>query len=395
MAAEAAPSYRDQTRPPPWRDVRVLRVLLQIVFVALVIAFVWYLYSNLVSNSRRVGLSLNFNFLDQPARVDIADTDFNPGQPVKDAILVGFFNTIRVSSVGIALALLLGVLIGVARLSTNWLVRKMAAVYVETLRNIPVLLWILFLYLAVVLKLPRITDAVEAFGTIVLSNRGLWVPWGQGRGSITAFLLVLLTGLIVAFVVGFIRTQRFNATGRPHHRFLYGLLTFLGIAAIGYLALGAPVTLTVPSREGNQVEGGIKLGAEFSALLIALVIYTASHIAEIVRGSIQAVPKGQTEAANAIALSGFQRLRYVVLPQAFRIAVPPLANQFLNLTKNSSLATAIGFFELTRLTQQSIANGSPAPPAYLVLMAAYLSLSLTISIIANIVNRGLSLERRS
>ncbi len=394
MTAEA-PSYRDQTRPPPWRDVRVLRVIAQIAFLALIAFVLWYLYSNLVINSQRVGLSLSFRFLDQPARVDIADTDFNPGEPVRNAIMVGFINTIRVSAVGIALALMLGVVIGVMRLSTNWLVRKVAAVYVETLRNVPVLLWILFLYLAVILKLPRITEAFEPFGAIVLSNRGLWVPWGEGGVNAGAFVLVLLTALIVAVIVGFVRTQRFNATGKPHHRVLYGLASFVAIAVVGYLALGAPVTLSLPVRDGNNPEGGIKLGAEYSALLIALVIYTASHIAEIVRGSIQAVPKGQTEAANAIALSNFQRLRYVVLPQAFRIAVPPLANQFLNLTKNSSLATAIGYFELTRLTQQAIANGSPAPPAYLILMTAYLTLSLSISLVANIVNRSLSLERRS
>ena len=394
MTAEA-PSYRDQTRPPPWRDVRVLRVLLQIAFLLLVLAIGWYLYSNLVTNARRINLSLNFRFLDQPTRVDITDTDFNPMQPVRDAIKVGFINTIRVSSIGIILALVLGVIIGVMRLSTNWLVRKTAAVYVETLRNVPVLLWILFLYLAVVLKFPPIFEALEVLDLVVLSNRGLVVPWGEPGVNGSAFGLVVLSSLVVAIIVGSIRTRRFNETGKPHHRVLYGFLTFAIIVVIGYIALRAPVTITVPTRDGRSIEGGIRLGPEYAALLVALVLYTASHIAEIVRGSIQAVPKGQTEAANAIALSNFQRLRYVTLPQAFRIAVPPLANQFLNLTKNSSLATAIGYVELTRLTQQAIANGSPAPPAYLVLMGAYLTLSLAISLVANIVNRSLSLERRS
>ncbi len=391
MAVAEAPSYRDQTRPPLWRDVRVLRVGGQIAFLAVLALVVLYLYGNLTRNAPG---QLSFAFLDQPARVDIADTDFSPSQPIRDAILVGFINTIRVSTVGIALALLIGIVVGVARLSTNWLVRKTAAVYVETLRNIPILLWILFLYLAVILKLPRITEAIEAFDVIVLSNRGLNVPWVVGGANATGFLLVLATALIVALLVGVVRTRRFDATGQPHHRWLWGAGTFLVIATVGYFALRSPFALTIPERDGRGVQGGIRLGAEYSALLIALVVYTASHIAEIVRGSIQAVPKGQTEAANAIALSSFQRLRFVVLPQAFRIAVPPLANQFLNLTKNSSLATAIGYFELTRLTQQAIANGSPAPPAYLVLMAAYLSLSLTISVIANIVNRGLALEGR-
>jgi general L-amino acid transport system permease protein len=198
----------------------------------------------------------------------------------------------------------------------------------------------------------------------------------------------------VSILIAFWRTRRYNQTGEPHHRFLWGFGVFVAITVIGYFALQAPVALSLPERDGRRITGGIRLAPEYSALLIALAIYTASHIAEIVRGSIQAVPKGQTEAAYAIALSNFQRLRYVVLPQAFRIAVPPLANQFLNLTKNSSLATAIGYFELTRLTQQAIANGSPAVPAYLILMASYLSLSLAISIVANIINRSLQLERR-
>jgi general L-amino acid transport system permease protein len=375
--------------------VRVLRVVFQIVFLLVVLAILMYLFGNLRENARRVNLSLNFNFLAQPARVDIPDSPFRPSQPVRDALRVGFLNTVRVSALGISLALLLGIVIGVARLSTNWLVRKTAAAYVETLRNVPVLLWILFLYLGVVIKLPPISDPIETFGLLVLSNRGFVVPDGEGGTNAFAFGLVALTALVVALVVAAMRTRRFDATGQPHRRVLWATGTFLAILAIGYVSLGAPVTLSLPGRDGRVITGGIRLGPEYAALLIALVIYTASHIAEIVRGSIQAVPKGQSEAANAIALTNLQRLRFVVLPQAFRIAVPPLANQFLNLTKNSSLATAIGYVELTRLTQQAIANGSPAPPAYLVLMASYLSLSLTISLFANIVNRRLSLERKS
>jgi general L-amino acid transport system permease protein len=390
----AAPPRSRHARPPFWRDVRVLHVLVQVAFVVALIVAVNYLWGNLQVNARRVGLQLGFDYLDRPFGVDIADSSFRPTQPVRDAILVGYVNTIRVSAVGVAFALLLGVVIGVGRLSTNWLVRKSAAAYVETLRNVPVLVWILFMYLAVLLKFPPIFEAAEYLDAVVFSNRGLNVPWFDAVAGGRAFLAVLAAALIAAVALGVLRTRRSDETGVPHHRIAYGLALFVAITAIGYAALSAPVTLTLPEREGRVVTGGINLGAEFSAVLFALVLYHASHIAEIVRGSIQAVPKGQFEAANAIALSGFQRLRYVILPQAFRIAVPPVASQFLSLTKNSSLATFVGFVELTRLTQQAIANGNPAPPSYLVLMVAYLSLSLTISLFANLVNRRLALETR-
>lgn len=395
MATDVATStYRDATRPPFWRDVRVVRVVLQILFIAAVVALGWYLWGNLRVNARRTGLDLGFRFLQQPAGVDIPDSSFRPTQPIKDAILVGLINTIRVAIVGILLASTLGLIVGVGRLSTNWLVRKAAALYVETLRNVPVLLWILLAYGSFVLKLPPITQAAELVESIVLSNRGLWVPWGQPGANARPFLAVCAVGLVAAVAVALWRTRRFDATGDPHRRVLFGFATFAVIVVVGYLGLSAPVTLTLPERDERVVTGGIKLGAEFSALLIALALYHTSHIAEIVRGSIQAVPKGQTEAAYAIALTGFQRLRFVVLPQALRIAVPPVASQFLSLTKNTSLGTFVAFAELTRLTQQGIANGSPAPPSYLILMGCYLTLSLTISLFANLLNRSLSLESR-
>jgi general L-amino acid transport system permease protein len=306
-AVEQDPGYRDQTRPPPWRDVRVLRVIGQVVFLLLVVLLLWYLWGNFTTNARRTGLTTTFDFLNRPAGVDIRDSDFRPSQPVRDAIGVGLLNTIRVSIVGIALATILGILIGVGRLSTNWLVRKSAAVYVETLRNIPVLVWIIFIYTAVILKLPPITNAAEWLGLTVFSNRGLVIPWGEGGANVNAFLAALAVAFVVAVAVGVWRTKRFDATGEPHHRILWGTGLILLIGAAAYVALGTPVEPTVPARDGRVVTGGIQLGPEYAALLIALTIYTASHIAEIVRGSIQAVPKGQTEAAQAIALTSFQR----------------------------------------------------------------------------------------
>jgi general L-amino acid transport system permease protein len=385
---------RAPTRPPPWRDVRVLRVFVQIAFLVGVFLLVRFLLGNLSTNLRNAGLPTTFDFLDAPSGFNITGSDFRPSQPIRHALLTGLGNTIRVSAVGILAATVIGLVIGIARLSTNWLVRKVATFYVEALRNTPVLLIILFMFNAVVLPLPPITRAAEVGGVLVLSNRGVYVPWGEAQEGARQFLLVLGLALVVAIVVGLWRTRRFDATGQPHHRVLWGLAVVLVIGGAGYLALSGPVTLSLPDRDGRVIDGGIQLAVTFSALLLGLVLYTASHIAEIVRGSIQAVPKGQNEAAEAIALSAFQKMRYVILPQAMRIAIPPLTSQYLNLTKNSSLGIAVAYFEVTRVTFTSIGNGNPAPQHILLLMLAYLVLSLTISFFSNLVNRSLQLESR-
>ncbi|MPZ73769.1 MAG: ABC transporter permease subunit [Nitriliruptorales bacterium] len=390
MAAEAL-GQRRAVRPPPWRDIRVLRVVIQVAFLVVVVATVWYLYNNLRSNTR-----LGFDWLQQPAGFSIRDAPgYSPGQRVLAAIRVGFFNTAQVAFLGIALATVLGIIIGIARLSTNWLVRRAAALYVEALRNIPVLLIIVLIYGAVMLQLPGVANAGEFLESFIFSNRGVSVPWYQSQEGATSYVAVIGLGVLVAAALWVWRTRRFDRTGEPHHRVLWALGTVAGFILAGYFVLGAPIALSLPELEGRRVTGGTSLGTEYAALLIGLVLYTASHIAEIVRGSIQAVPHGQTEAANAIALTGFQRLRYVVLPQAFRIMIPPLANQYLNLTKNSSLAVAIGYPELTRIIGTVIGNGNPAPPSIAILMGCYLIFSIGISIITNIVNRALSLEPRT
>ncbi|MDP8969895.1 MAG: ABC transporter permease subunit [Actinomycetota bacterium] len=375
--------------------MRLLRIAFQAAFLAAVVGLLWYLQGNLRTNLAGSGLSTGWEYLQRPTGVDIRDSPFRPSQPIRDALVVGLINTVRVSAVGIALATALGTVVGVARLSASWLVRKAAALYVESLRNVPVLVVIIFMYTAVMLRLPPIGDAAEWLGLVVLSNRGLVVPWATAGPGVRGFLGVVGVGLALAALVARWRTRRSDETGEPHHRVLWGGGVLLTVVTAGYLALGAPVGLLLPSREGRTVTGGIELGPEYAALLLGLVLYTASHIAEIVRGSILAVPKGQTEAADALALSSFQRLRYVILPQALRIMVPPLANQYLNLTKNSSLAVAVGYFELTRITGQVIANANPAPQSIAILMLGYLALSLLISAVANVVNRSLSLERRS
>jgi general L-amino acid transport system permease protein len=309
---------------------------------------------------------------------------------VWDALKVGYGNTLRIASVGILFSLIIGIIVGVARLSRNALVRGAATLYVETLRNIPPYLLVFTSFFVVVQQsLPPIQDAIDILGTTVFSNRGLYVPWYEEHANAGAFLVLLGVAVVIAIGVAWWRTNTFNRTGQPHHRAFWAIGALFLVASFAWVLLGGPVSVDLPEREGRLVVGGIEVHPSYAALLIALTLYTASHIAEIVRGAIQAVPRGQSEAADAIGLSHAQRIRLVVLPQAFRIMVPPLANQFLNLTKNSSLAVAIGYYEITRVTQTAANNAAPAPQAYSVLMALYLSMSLTISIVANIVNRHL------
>jgi len=378
-------------RPPLWRDVRVLRVAFQLMVLAAAGGVLAYLVGNVRENSERLGIPTGFGFLDNPAQFPIPDSGFRQTQPVRDAIWHGLLNTLRVSLLGIVAATLLGIAVGVARLSGNWLVRNAARVYVEGLRNIPLLLLIVFAYIGVALtSFPRVDRAWEPFGLAVVSNRGVVLPWYDDGGP------WLLAGVVVAAVAawGIARWRRAvnDRTGRPEHTLRWAAPAVVAALAAGWLLSGASVT--VPELEGRIVTGGTRISPEFFAILAALVLYTASHIAEIVRGSIQAVPLGQSEAAEALALSPFQRLRFVVLPQALRTAVPPMGNQYLNLTKNSTLGAVVSYYELARVTSISVGNGAPAVPAYLLTLGLFVILSLLLSLVVNLVNRRLALVTR-
>ena len=380
-------------RTPLWRNVRVLRIAFQAAFLLGVVIFILALVENLTTNLRVQGIQTDFGYLQQPAGFAIADADFRPSQSIWDAIKVGAMNTIKVSLLGILLATVLGIVVGVARLSTNWLVRRSAAIYVETLRNIPVLVIILFWWLAVLLQLPAIRRAVD-LNVIVISNRGLVGPGLEQTAGLTGFLLLVAAGIVGAVAVAAWRTRHFDRTGEPHHRVLWSAGVLVVFAVAGFFAFGQPVGISLPERGELATTGGFRMSPEYAALLAGLALYTASHIAEIVRGSILAVPRGQTEAANAVGLSGFQRLRFVVLPQAFRVSIPPIANQYLNLVKNSSLGVAIAFPEVTRITRIAIGQQAPAPQSILVLMGVYLFFSLVIALVMNLINRRLTLKGR-
>ncbi len=387
----AAPSTTSTSSVPPWRDVRVLKWAVQLVVVLIVLAVVAWLFNNYVENSRRLNIPTNFNFLDNPAQFQITGNSLSQNAPIRQALYEGFLNTLRVSVAGILAATVLGTLIGIGRLSKNWVVRTMATAYVEAVRNIPLALFLVIGLLAIVLGIfPAITDAWDVVGLMVISNRGIAVPWYSGSGY--GLWLLGLVGLVGAWAVARWRRGVSERTGALPRSGLWGAGAFVAIFAIGWLAFG--YSMTTPEVVGRATSGGIRVDPSFFALFFALVIYTASHVAEIVRGSIQAVPRGQPEAADSLALSPFQRMWYVVLPQAFRIAIPPIGNQYLNLIKNSSLGAAIGYYDLTLVSQTSVGNGSPAVPVFALTMTIYIVISLVTSFFVNIANRRMALVER-
>ena len=297
----------------------------------------------------------------------------------------------RVAIVGIIAATVLGTLIGIARLSTNWIVRKLATVYVEAVRNIPLALFLTASFLVVVLGVfPQITDAWDLAGLAIISNRGVAVAWYDGSGA--GLLLIVALGILAWYVTAKWRSRVADRTGALPRSGLWGAMVLVVVLALGWTLLGYSYTL--PSVEGRATAGGIRIDPSFFALFLALTIYTASHIAEIVRGSIQAVPRGQGEAADAVALSGFQRMWYIILPQAMRIGIPPIGNQYLNLIKNSSLGAAIGYYDLTLVAQTTVGNGSPAVPVFFLTMTVYICISLVVSALVNIANRRMMLVER-
>jgi general L-amino acid transport system permease protein len=382
-------------RPAFWRDVRVIRGVLQVTFLLATISLIRWLLSNLVSNLDRLGIRRDFGFLDQPAGFSILGApDFRAQDTIRSALIIGMTNAVRVALIGILLALLIGVVVGVARLSSNWLVARSASIFVEALRNVPPLVLVIFFYLAVIAALPRIQDATFIGDIAIVSNRGIWVVWfDAGEGSRT-FALALLVALAVTIAVARWRTAVFDRTGAPHRRVLWALAAFVLVVGASWLALDPPITLSLPVLEGRVVEGGVWLYPEYLSLLIALVLYASSFIAEIVRGSILAVHQGQGEAADSLGLAAGQRMRYVILPQALRIAAPAMGNEFLNLAKNVSLGIAVGFAEILRVANTAAGNGQPAPQLLILVLLAYLTLSIIISIIVNIFNRRLQVVER-
>jgi len=382
------------TRTPPWRNVRVLRVIAQLVTLAVVLIIGWWLVNNLLTNMRQTRLSFGFEFLDSTAGFEIGESlvPYSATDRYRDAFLVGVANTLLISLIGIILATLLGIVTGVARLSNNWLVSKIAAGYVELMRNTPLLVQLVLIY-AVMLQLPAISNSITLPGSIFLNQRGLFLPRPVAEPGFGAWLTAIVIGVAVAIGLHVLASRR-EAAGQSAGRLRlagYGLL--LVIVAGAWIAT-SPLGLDVPVQERFNFVGGLTISPELTALLFGLVIYTAAFIGEVVRGGIQAVRRGQVEAAQAIGLSDRQTLRLVVFPQALRIIVPPLTSQYLNLAKNSSLAIAVGFADLFSVSR-TMANQTGQPVSVIVLvMAAYLVISLLTSLVMNLYNRRVQVLER-
>lgn len=382
------------TKPPLWRDVRALRIAGQVLFAVVVVVVAREVGLNLVYNLERIGVELGFGFLDTRAGFGIGEgITYSPNDTYRDALLVGLVNTLRVAAPGIVAASVLGLFVGVGRLSPNWLLRKMAQVYVEALRNTPVLMVIVILYVGVILPLPAIGGGFSIPGVFFLSNRGSAVSTVRPDAGFGPWLGFLVLAVVAAWAVWRWRTRTNERTGKPHHRLLYSVPVFLTVAALGGVVVGGPLRLDVAglSERGFNYEGGFNLTPEYFAVFFGLVLYTSAFIAEIIRGSIQAVSKGQKEAAEAMGLTPFQQLRFVVLPQAMRIAIPPLNSQYLNLTKNSTLGVIVGFPDLGNVAKTAInQSGGASYQIVLILVGTYLVLSLTISFFMNLINRAVT-----
>jgi general L-amino acid transport system permease protein len=379
---------------PLWRDVRVLRVAAQVAVVALVFVVGWLLWTTLTANMAASRLTFGLGFLDQTAGFDIAHKPipFSASDPFARALAVGLLNTLLVSISGIVLATLLGVVVGVARLSRNWLANRLAAGYVEVMRNTPLLVQLILLYV-LLLQLPSVANAIALPGSIFLSQRGLFMPRPEAEPTLVIWAGLLVLGVVLAFVFARLASRR-EVAGRPS-RGLRALVfaAVLGIPIAGWLVLN-PIRLDPPILGRFNFVGGVSLSPEFTALLFGLVIYTAAFIGEVVRGAIQAVRRGQVEAAYAIGLTPGQTLRLIVFPQALRILVPPLTSQYLNLAKNSSLAVAIGFSDLFSVSR-TMANVTGQPLSVIVVvMVTYLAISLFTSLVMNIYNRRVQVLER-
>lgn len=467
-------------RPPFYRDSKVIAIILQVLFALLVLLVGWLLYTNMIAELSKLSNSdspLSWNFLGQTAGFEISEGPaFQAEESYLRAFFIGLANTLRVSLVGIVFATLLGVLTGVARVSNNWLLSKIAQVYVEVIRSTPLLVQLLFWYTGVLATLPDVAEATELWQLGFLSNRGIFLSWPYLSQTGAPWLWWLLGALAAGGAAAALRRRALQRRGRPGGGWLLGLAVFVLVAAGGFLVVqstaqlpanvayelrrgdrgtlyidnnanqeynagvdatlayvpitlldgdgqplaqahtdgsgeyrffdlpaeGAsltwetppPLVVSEPQRQGFNFRGGLSMTPEFAALLLGLVVYTGAYIAEIVRAGITAVPKGQWEASRAVGLPTNKILRMIVLPQALRVIIPPLTSQYLNLTKNSSLAIAIGYPDLFYVARIIVNQSGAEVQMILVVMATYLSISLLVSALMNWYNNRVAIVER-
>jgi general L-amino acid transport system permease protein len=391
----STPEPPRRMRRTPWTRQRLNGLLWQVLVVGIAVAIVAWLWSNALHNLSVRRISTGFAFLGREAGMPIADSwiAYSPKDPYVRAFLVGIVNTLRVAVIGIVLATVAGTLIGIARLSSNWLVSRLSAVYVEVLRDIPLLLQLLFWYV-LMQGLPAARNAWKPIEGVYLSNRGLILP-SIPIGETNLWVIgALVLGMIALYFLRRWLIAQQMADGRTRHVWPYALVLLVVLPALSSWISGASWTIALPELRGFNFIGGLTLAPEYFALLIALVTYTSAFIAEIVRSGIQAVDKGQWDAAKALGLRRSFVLRQIVLPQALRVIIPPMTSQYLNLTKNSSLAVAVGYQDIVSIANTTLNQTGQAIEAIALIMLVFLTISLGISLFMNWYNARIALVER-
>lgn len=391
-AAARPESKRNIIYNPTFRSV-----IFQTIAIIALVFFVYTIVDNALTNLESRGIATGFGFLTQEAGFGIGLTliEYDETYSYGRTFFVGLLNTALVSVLGIIFATIIGFLMGIARLSSNWLVSRFAAVYIETFRNIPLLLQIFFWYFAVLQALPSPRESISVGDSLFINVRGLYMTRPVFEEGSNLIFIAFAVSLVFSFVFSRWAKRKQEATGEQTPVFIVSLAAIIGLPLIAFFVAGMPVSLEYPELKGFNFRGGISIIPELAALVLALSIYTASFIAEIVRSGINAVSHGQTEAAMALGLSRSKTLRLVVIPQAMRIIIPPLTSQYLNLTKNSSLAMAIGYPDLVSVFAGTTLNQTgQAIEIIAMTMGVYLALSLFTSLLMNIYNAKMALVER-
>jgi len=375
-------------------DPKIRGIFFQAVLFFALAAFVWWIADNTIANLRRAHIASGFGFLNGRAGFDVSDAliPYSSDSTMARALLVGLLNTLLVAVTGIVTATIVGFLVGIGRLARNWLVRQICTIYIEIFRNIPPLLVIFFWYLGVLSVLPSPRNSIRLPFDMYLNSRGFYMPapiWGEGAWLAGAGLLA---GVLLAFIVARWARQRQMATGRRFPVLWASIALIVGLPLAAFALTGFPLSFDVPKASIFNLTGGIQVKPEFLSLYLALSFYTAAFIAEIVRAGILGVDKGQTEAAYSLGLTPGPTLRLVIVPQALRIIVPPLTSQYLNLTKNTSLAVAIGYADLVAIGGTILNQTGQAVEIVAIWMVVYLGISLAVSVLMNWFNARTALK---
>jgi general L-amino acid transport system permease protein len=394
-------SIAEQSGPPKVSflyDPKVRSIAYQVGLCAIIVFLAYSAVRNAIDNLARAKIASGFGFWNQTAGFDISQTLIEysaQGGTYGRAFWVGLINTLLVAAIGIVLATVVGFLVGIARLSRNWLMAKVSAGYVELIRNVPLLLQLLFWYNAVLKALPDLRDSWTLPGSIFLNNRGFFAPSPVFQPGMELVGVAFAIGVIGAFAFRYWARKRQEATGQQAPVLLVMLGLIIGLPVLAFFVAGMPATLEYPVAGRFNIRGGMEILPEFVALLIGLTLYTGAFIAEVVRAGILAVSRGQTEAAGALGLRTGPTLQLVVIPQAMRVIIPPLTNQYLNLTKNSSLAVFVGYPDLVQIFTGTVLNQTgQAVEVVMITMAVYLTISLVTSTLMNWYNSRIALVER-